>query len=274
MTAHPFDQEVFRESAALYAVGALTPEEHRAFAVHLQTCAECADELRSFQPTTEALLRGVPQIDPPFSLRDRVLAGLEPKGIRAVAPVVHPKSAWPFSAAWMSAAALLLVTIGLGSYAIALRQRVSGLEFRLQDTAARLAQSERQVEAATRAATGAQVQLAVLMAPDLDRVDLAGQPRAPRAAGRAFWSRSRGLVFAAASLPALPAGRIYQLWVVTASNQAISAGLVRPDASGSVTTWFDTPVDMPAPAAMAVTIEPDGGVPAPTGDKYLLGLSH
>jgi hypothetical protein len=26
--------------------------------------------------------------------------------------------------------------------------------------------------------------------------------------------------------------------------------------------------------AMAVTIEPDGGVPAPTGDKYLIGLAN
>jgi hypothetical protein len=35
-----------------------------------------------------------------------------------------------------------------------------------------------------------------------------------------------------------------------------------------------TPVDMPAPVAMAVTIEPAGGVAAPTGDKYLIGVAN
>jgi hypothetical protein len=35
---------------------------------------------------------------------------------------------------------------------------------------------------------------------------------------------------------------------------------------------FETPVDLPQPVGMAVTIEPDGGVPSPTGDKYLVGL--
>jgi anti-sigma-K factor RskA len=120
---------------------------------------------------------------------------------------------------------------------------------------------------------GAQLRMAVLTAPDLARVDLAGQTPAPRASGRAFWSRTRGLVFAASALPALPPGRTYQLWVVTA-QQPISAGLVRPDDTGAVTAFFATPPDIPPPVAMAVTIEPEGGVTAPTGDKYLIGAAH
>ena len=31
--------------------------------------------------------------------------------------------------------------------------------------------------------------------------------------------------------------------------------------------------DLPKPVAMAVTLEPEGGVPAPTGDKYLVGAA-
>jgi anti-sigma-K factor RskA len=34
---------------------------------------------------------------------------------------------------------------------------------------------------------------------------------------------------------------------------------------------FSTPVTLPAPTAVAVTIEPAGGVPAPTGPMYLVG---
>jgi hypothetical protein len=49
--------------------------------------------------------------------------------------------------------------------------------------------------------------------------------------------------------------------------------LIKPDVNGRANAVFETPPDLPRPTAMAVTIEPDGGVPAPTGDKYLVGLA-
>jgi anti-sigma-K factor RskA len=112
------------------------------------------------------------------------------------------------------------------------------------------------------------------MAPDMNRVDLAGQPVAPGATGRAFWSRSRGVVFAATQLPALPAGKTYQLWFVPANAAPVSAGLITPDPTGSATVHFATPPTTPDRiAALAVTLEPAGGMPAPTGEKYLVGAT-
>ncbi|HTV01064.1 MAG TPA: anti-sigma factor, partial [Luteitalea sp.] len=110
----------------------------------------------------------------------------------------------------------------------------------------------------------------ILTAPDLRRVDLAGQPTAPGATARAFWSRAQGLVLTASRLPDLPRGRTYQLWVLT-SGAPVSAGLFKGDASGGATAVFDTPVSLPAPQGLAVSIEPDGGVPAPTGAIILVG---
>jgi len=60
------------------------------------------------------------------------------------------------------------------------------------------------------------------------------------------------------------------VWVVTA-GAPISAGLVVPDPAGGGMTYFYTPPDIPAPTAVAVTLEPAGGVPAPTGQFYLVG---
>ncbi|MGI8672636.1 MAG: anti-sigma factor domain-containing protein, partial [Luteitalea sp.] len=116
----------------------------------------------------------------------------------------------------------------------------------------------------------ARAETSILSAPDLARVDLAGQKDAPGAIARAFWSRAQGLVFTAARLPDLPRGRTYQLWVLT-SGAPVSAGLFTPDASGGVSVVFETPVSLPAPTGMAVSVEPDGGVPAPTGDIILAG---
>jgi anti-sigma-K factor RskA len=114
--------------------------------------------------------------------------------------------------------------------------------------------------------------MAVLAASDLTRVDLQGAPAAPQAAGRALWSRQSGMVFAANNLPPLPAGKIYQVWLV-AGGPPVSAGLIAPDEPGRGVGIFRTPVDVTGPVTVAVTIEPEGGVPAPTGAFYLTGRS-
>lgn len=258
------------DQAALYVVGALTPAERDAFELHLAGCAACRAEVRSLSAVTDALAYTVPQTDPPAALRARVLGSLAPasavpRGLRrdSHASVVVP---------WLAAAAALTLAVGLGAYTAALRARVGILEGRLRDAVERAALTERQIADVRRAAADAQSQVAILVAPDVQRIDLGGQPAAPQASARAFWSRSRGLVFTASNLPALPTGKVYQLWVLSRQPAPISAGLLRPGDGGRVSTTFDTPVDLPQPTGMAVTIEPEGGVAAPSGDKYLLSF--
>ena len=111
--------------------------------------------------------------------------------------------------------------------------------------------------------------LDVLTAEDTKRTDLAGQHAAPKASGRVYWSASQGLLFSAEDLPPLPQGRIYQLWLVT-KPAPVSAALVIPDGSGRYSVLAQSPRGV-QPTAFALTIEPAGGVPAPTGATYLLG---
>jgi len=265
MTSQPESHDVLRERAALHAIGALTAPEREAFESHLKVCADCAAEVAAFLPVGIALAQVVPLHDPPPSVRERVLADARgqpasPRATRAFVP-------------WLATAAMFLLTVGLGFYVGQLRDRVRSLEVRLRDALVRVDDGERRVAVALRAAAAAEAPLAVLTAPDLQRIDLAGQPPAPRASARAFWSRSRGLVLTGSNLPPLPAGRVYQLWFVTA-QAPISAGLLKPDEAGRLSAVLDTPADLPTPVALAVTLEPEGGRPAPTGDKYLVGLTH
>jgi hypothetical protein len=215
-------------------------------------------------PILQGLGQAVPQVDPPGALRARVLASV------AGTPAVHP--APPRSTMWLLAtAASLVLAAGLGLYTSQLRGRIGALESELRDAHARAAAAEQRAIDAQQAAAGTRVALAVLTSPDVARIDLAGQAVAPRASARAFWSRSRGMVFTASNLPALPPGRVYQLWVLTAQPAPISAGLLIPDAQGGVNETFNTPSDIPQPVALAVTIEPAGGVQSPSGEKYLVG---
>ena len=266
MAMTPIDHGEMREQVELYVLGALTPPERSQFESHLTTCAECQASVKAMSSVTDALPFAVPQIDPPASLRNRVVTTVT--GMKGAAvPIVRPA---PRVIPWVAMAASLLAAVALGGYAAAMRGRVASLEESLREAARQASLSERQIADLRRISMDAQFQMAVLAAPDLQRIDLSGQTPAPRSAGRAFWSRSRGLVFTASNLPALPAGRTYQLWVLTSQPAPINAGLFKPDASGRATTMVETPPDIPQPVGMAVTIEPDGGVPLPTGDKFLI----
>jgi anti-sigma-K factor RskA len=262
------DHGAFREQAALYALGALGDPERAEFEAHASGCAECAAELPALSAVAAVLPLTVPQFDPPPALRDRVLSETGRRQARSTA-----RSAFSV-APWLAAAASLVFAVGLGIYSLSLRAQVNGLEGQLREAIIRIGVSEQQTTAAQRLVASLQAPIDVLTAPDLKRFDLRGEPAAPQASARAFWSRSRGLVFAGSQLPPLPPGRIYQLWVLTAQPAPLSAGLLAPDPGGSITTTFNTPPTIPEPVAVAVTLEPAGGVPAPTGAMYLRGLAN
>jgi len=77
-------------------------------------------------------------------------------------------------------------------------------------------------------------------------------------------------VFTGSNLPSVPPGRVYQLWFISGQTP-VSAGLITPGPGGPLDAVLAVPVGIPAPAVMAVTVEPAGGVPAPTSDPFLAG---
>lgn len=60
-----------------------------------------------------------------------------------------------------------------------------------------------------------------------------------------------------------PEGETYQLWGVTEEGGMLDAGVFEPDAEGIVEVPVGTPQGV---AGWAVTVEPEGGSPEPTGD--------
>ena len=132
------------------------------------------------------------------------------------------------------------------------------------DTLARADATQRTLQAT-------QSHLDVLTAPDSTRVVLAGQAPATGASGRADWSRARGLAVSLENLPPLQPGRTYQVWLLTA-GMPVSAGLLTPDAAGRSTGVYAVPQAGVMPTGIALTEEPEGGLPQPTGQPILVGL--
>jgi len=137
-----------------------------------------------------------------------------------------------------------------------------------QQTSAR-EEASRQIAAARDTAIKAQLVSDVLAAPDTVRYILTGANPAARVFAQVLWSRSRGFVFSGSRIPPPPEGATYQIWLTT-SGEPVSAGVFVPDASGRITIATDSPPAVPRPVIdVKVTIEPDGGRQAPSGDTLL-----
>ena len=261
------------ELAALadgYVLGTLSADEQRTFAAHVATCPDCQRLTQEAVLVAEAMARTLPPQTPSATLRDRVLtralaqgtqsSGLESAGIARPAP---DGAGWK----WLAAAAAItaIVTSGAAWY---YNDQATRARAAADVATSRVAALEAQLAGLQAAANTASQTRSVLAARDLARVDLSGQKSAPAAAGRVFWSPTHGLVFAATNLPPLPPGRVYQLWIV--ADAPISAGIAAPGASGEFSV-VAAPAAPATPKAFALTIEPEGGRPAPTGAMYLLG---
>ena len=269
--------EDLQESLPAWAIGALRANESREVESHLASCAMCRAEAAGLADVALSLAASGPLDAPSDAVRSQILARTAGRAA-VVAPPSTPiarQTARGYSwAPWLVAAASVLLAAYFGMDSLRVRGELDTVRAELQAARAEAAATGVRLASLQQASDRSESAFAVLVAPDVARIDLAGQPgQAPSASARAFWSRARGMVFSATSLPAPPPGRTYQVWVVTKDPAPLSAGLVEPDAQGRVNVVFATPATIPQPIAVAVTLEPAGGVPAPTGPKVLVGLA-
>ena len=216
-------------------------------------------------PILQGLGQAVPQVDPPLALRARVLAS----GVGA--PTTRPASAR--STPWLLAtAASLVLAAGLGMYTPQLRGRIGALEDELRDARARATSAEQRAADALQAAADADHACRANCAGR--RAHRSRRPGADRTAGfgeGVLEPVARDGVHGVQPSAASARTRVSAVGRHRATSADRSAGLLTPDAQGGVNETFNTPSDIPQPVALAVTIEPAGGVRAPTGEKYLVG---
>jgi hypothetical protein len=114
--------------------------------------------------------------------------------------------------------------------------------------------------------------VALLSAPSAKLVRLAGTQAAPGATGYALMAEGQKLIFSSSNLPGLKPGRSYQLWLMRGRTPGIvSAGVFAGD---QPTLEFTNPALLQDVRGLAVTEEPGGGSPLPTGHKVLIGTSR
>ena len=246
------------ELAAAYALGGLEGEDRVRFEALLEAGdADAVRALRDCEETLVGLAAAAPAPPPPAvkaALMERI--GAAPAPVRPLAR--RPRALWPVVLSGAMAAGLAAVVVGW-SVSSTYEKRLDAL-----------AQSAEQLRAELRSQ---QAVIAILRNPATQVVALAGLTPAPAARARMMWHAQAGGVFVATGLPAPPEGKAYQLWAIAGGNAPVSAGVFTVDAAGTGSLAVRPLPGVAAVNAFAVTLEPAGGLPAPSGEMYLLGKS-
>jgi anti-sigma-K factor RskA len=108
----------------------------------------------------------------------------------------------------------------------------------------------------------------LLRDPDTRVVGLSGLAPAPTATGRVVWNEKAGGRLYVTGLPPAPSGRTYELWTIAGAAPR-PAGTFDVDAAGRATHPVPPAEEEGPVKVFAVTVEPAGGVPAPTGPMVL-----
>lgn len=254
------------ETLALYALQALSQEESAAVRLHLAGCEACRAELAKAEGDLALVAMSVEQHPLPEGARERFLSRIGAARKSEAAQVIpmagrvpaRRAATWP---AWLAAAAMVLLAIGLG-------MKVSTLERQLDATTLAL-------EAQAVESRHSHQVLDLLTAPAAQHVLLTAGKTPPAPSARAVYLAARGaLVLEASNLKPLPANKAYELWVIPANGAApIAAGLFWPDAAGSASVVMPQIPQGVAAKAFGVTIENDGGSATPTAPIILAGLA-
>jgi anti-sigma-K factor RskA len=114
--------------------------------------------------------------------------------------------------------------------------------------------------------------LAILEARDVDLVLMDGLDVNPNGFGKVVWDKDNGqALLQVANMPKVPTAKEYQLWFVI-NNQPFSAGVFTVNDPSKDNFFKIQELNQSAnQGAFAITLEPEGGSPQPTGDMYMLG---
>jgi anti-sigma-K factor RskA len=235
-------------NVAAYVLDALDAAERREVQRAMLDSEALRQDVAELQEVAALLAYAAPVVQPPRALRARVLVHAR----RAAEPDHTPvRRTWPSLALAASLAGLL----ALG--ALYVGERASRRLFVLQGDSLRTEVAQRDTL------------LETLLGRDVETLRLVSAERRPNA--RMYWNRATGaVVLAAYQLAPAREGRTYQLWGIPAAGAPVSLGTFNTRATGETRFAARVPAGLTISVG-AITEEPDGGSPQPTGAPILSG---
>jgi anti-sigma-K factor RskA len=268
-----------------YVFGRLNPGNRKQFEAHLETgCEQCKRELSELYEATALLPLLLKQEAPPSGLRQRLLSRLstkrveQPRGVKPTptptptptstpthqretveAPATKaPPHSWYLYASMVMGALLI---VGLLLFLNDQLRTTSELEKKLNDLQVQVQQK--------------QDILGVLQAQRVEMLLLVSAEAGSEASGRIFWEpEKRRAVLQVINLPAQPADKQYQLWLMKDKKYFRVSEFDVNTEKANVFAVMTLPVgEKKEIEEFAITLEPRGGSTQPSGVIQLRGTT-
>jgi anti-sigma-K factor RskA len=266
---HPTREEDFD----LYVLGVLEADEKQAIESHLAACADCARKLAAARGRVATISFAAPRVEPSAAVKDRLLRQVRAESqassrapsadvkvpAREFIPPEPPRGIagrWLFAILAPACVALLIATVILWRENDRLAKQLAVLNASVDKTQKQLAD--------------AQDMLHLFTSSDTIKVALAPKPGMIKGDGEVMYNEKMGLLMYEGWIAPPPEDKSYQLWVVPMEGKPISAGVFNPATSDSA-HWMTKVPEGIEPKMFAVTLEPAGGMPQPTGPMVMTG---
>jgi len=255
-----------KELGPLYAIGALDQETARTVETFLRDATPAQQsEFAQWQEIAALLPSSLPQTEVPARLKTDLMqriANGEPKvSERKVTTYSSTGKALPFQSQpktrrpvqrWLLMAATIALALSSGYLAwqnYKITEQLSDSNFKLDKL---------------------QQQFEAFLSPSTRVISMSGV-ETPQAHAKVVWNTdTQTWEVHIKNLPAPPSDKDYQLWYVTADAK-INAAVFRTGENGRLELKLNVPPEaLNGLAATAVTLEPKGGSPQPTGKFYLM----
>lgn len=224
--------EDITDLVADYAFGLTNADESRRVESRLPSCPEAAAQLADFRRLQAEMRHGVPQIDPPAALADRIMAA----AIVTAAPPALRVLPSRINRGWIAAAAAVALLLLTNLYWL------------------------------TRVSTPEPAPLAafVVNSQDIRWAKLPAEDKNSSAAAFIMWNPggTDGMMYAE-HFPALDAGQIYQLWL-TKDGVRTAVGSFAVDEEGAGALLFRAEQPVGTFGWAWITVEPESGSTQPS----------
>ncbi|MDZ7717737.1 MAG: anti-sigma factor [Balneolaceae bacterium] len=256
----------FEALCAGYVLDALTDEENRQFEKMLRNATP--EQIQLFEEMMEIrdeLALASEPISPSPHVEEDIMAAITDKPEKQQPDEAENRSGstniipiWAYRAA---AAILLIASLTFVYITFDLSETVDSQQSQISELQSQLDRQEQL--------------LTVLSGREVTLVNMNGLDPSPEGYGKIIWDPNQGeAILQLANLPAPPQNKDYQLWLIKAGQNPISAGVFNFE-QPSTDLFFRVEKLNEEPSeesnTFAVTLEPKGGVPQPTGDMFLLG---
>jgi anti-sigma-K factor RskA len=228
------------ELAGALALGAVDADEALAAREHLETCPEPHAELRSLLGADAVLAAGLEPIHPSAALRDRLMDSVARMPRRE--PAVKPRRGW---LDWLSpqvarplALAAVVAVIAVGAWGVSLSSQLGERDRTLRQVASAIAGGEAAFRVEGHAGRGYVV-------------DTPGS----------------GSSLVVADLAPLPAGKLYELWLIGPDGAPVDVGTFHPADDAVAVVSLEQ--DLSGFETFAVTVE-SRRVDAPTSTDLVM----